>query len=107
MEAALSAADQNYSFALGELLEENEYGCIGTGIGSGIDNTNELKALGFDEAMASSNKNRWQASVDWEHERMLENGVWEVVDQNNVPEGAYIVDSTWAMKKKVNGDYRA
>ena len=34
------------------------------GIGSGIDNTNELKVLGFIEAMASPDKDNWQASVD-------------------------------------------
>ena len=38
---------------------------------------------------------------------MLKHGVWEVVDQNNVTEGVGIIDSTWAMKKKANGDYRA
>ena len=47
-------------FALGELLEENELGCIGMGIESGIDNTNELKVLGFNEAMAFPD----EASVD-------------------------------------------
>ena len=61
--------------------------------------------LGFNEAMASPNEVDWHASVDWEHERMLKNGVWEVVDHNNVPEGADIIDSMWTMKKKVNGDY--
>ena len=63
------------------------------GIGSGIDNTNKLKVLGFDEAMTSPDKDNWQASVDQEHERMLKNGVWEVVDCSNVPEGANIIDS--------------
>ena len=89
------------------MLEENEYGCVGAGIGSGIDNTNELKVLGFDEAMSSPNRNEWQASVDHEHTRLLKNGVWEVIDQRNVPQGSNIIDSTWAMKKKANGDYRA
>ena len=65
-----------------------------------------LKVLGFDKAMALPDKDKSQASVDWERERMLKNGVWEVVDQNNVPEGAGIIDSTRVMKKKVNGDYQ-
>ena len=89
------------------MLEENEYGCVGAGIGSGIDNTNELKVLGFNEAMASPDKDKWQALVNHEHERMLKNGVWEVVDHNSISEGSDIIDSTWAMKKKVNGNYRA
>ena len=73
-------AEQNCYFTLGELLEENKYGCIVMGIGSRIDNTNKLKVLGFDEAMTLPNKDKWQALVDLEHERMLKNGVWEVVD---------------------------
>ena len=31
-EAVLTMAERNYYFALGELLEENEYGCVGVGI---------------------------------------------------------------------------
>ena len=89
------------------MLEENEYGCIGVGIGSGIDNPNELKVLGFDEAMALPDKDNWQASVDCEHERMLKNGVWEVVDCPNISKGANVIDSTWAMNKKANGEYHA
>ena len=44
------------------------------GIGSRIDDTNELKVLCFDEAIALPDKNNWQH----EHEQMLKNGVWEV-----------------------------
>ena len=55
-EAALTAAQQNYLFALGELMQENEFGCVGAGIGSGIDNTDELKVPSFEEAMASTDK---------------------------------------------------
>ena len=47
-ETALTAVEQNYYFALTEYLE---YGCVGAGIGSGILNTNELKVIGYDEAM--------------------------------------------------------
>ena len=80
-------------------MEENEFGCIGTDIGSGIENTNELKVLGFEEAMASSEKMDWQATVDCKHVHMITNGVWEVVDKPNVSPGANIIDSTWAIKK--------
>ena len=90
------------------MLEDTKYGCVGTCIGSSIDNTNELKVvLGFNEAILSPDKNEWQELVDCEHARMLKNGVWEVVDCNNIPEGSDVIDSTWAMKKKVNCDYRA
>ena len=75
------------------------------GIGSGIDNTNEPKVLGYEEAMATANKANWEASVDHEHECMLKNDVWEVVNSDKVPPGADIIDSMWAMKKKANGEY--
>ena len=39
-------------------MEENKLGCIGAGIGSGIDNTIELKVLSFEEAMASMDKTK-------------------------------------------------
>ena len=89
------------------MLEGNEYGCVGIGIGRGIDNTNKLKVLGFDEAMALPDKREWQVLVDHEHERTLKNGVWEVVDRNNILDCANIIDNTWAMEEKENGDYRA
>ena len=57
--------------------------------------------------MASMDKANWQALVDHEHEWMLKNDVWEVVEKNNIPPGADIIDSTWAMKKKANGEYQA
>ena len=37
---------------------------------------------------------------------MVKNEVWEVVDKQSTRKGANIIDSTWAMKKKANGDYR-
>ena len=60
------------------MLEENEFDCVGDGIGSGIDKTNELKVLAFDEAMVSPDKDNWQASVNCEHEQMLKSGVWKL-----------------------------
>ena len=50
-ETALIAAEQNYYFDLSEYLDWGEYGCVGAGIGSGILDTNELKVIGYDEAM--------------------------------------------------------
>ena len=50
-ETALTAAEQNYYFALSEYLDWGEYGCFGAGIRSGIQNTTELKVIGYDEAM--------------------------------------------------------
>ena len=64
-EADLTAAKRNYSyyFAMSELKEEREYGCVGAGIGSGINNMHELKVLSFDEAMATEDHHEWDKSV--------------------------------------------
>jgi Reverse transcriptase (RNA-dependent DNA polymerase) len=45
--------------------------------------------------------------VDEEHDRMEKKKVWEAVPKSSVPKGAKILTSTWAMKKKVSGVYRA
>jgi hypothetical protein len=37
----------------------------------------------------------------------VEHGVWTAIDKKQVPKGAKVIDSTWAMKKKSNGTYRA
>ena len=87
------------------MLEEQEDGCVGMGIGSGMDNTNKLKVLGYEEAMETADKANWEASVDCEHECMLKNNVWEVVDGNNQPHGVDIINSTCVMKNMVNGEY--
>ena len=73
------------------------------GIGSGIENTNELKVLSFVEAMASADEADWQ--VDCKHECMIKNSAWEVADHCNIPQGANIIDSMLTMKKKANGEY--
>ena len=103
-ETALTAAEQNYYFALSEYLE---YGCVGAGIGSGIMNTNELKVIRYDKAMQRKDKNEWLKSINEEHDRMLKNKVWMVVKKKDVPKNADIIDSMWAMKKKANGQYHA
>ena len=75
-ETALTAAEQNYYFALSEY---SEYGCVGASIGGGILNTNELKVIGYDEAMQRKDKKQWLSSIDEEHNRMLKNKVWTVI----------------------------
>ena len=103
-ETALTAAEQNHYFALSEYLGWGEYGCVGAGIGSGILNTNELKVIGYDEAMQRKDRKQWLNSIDEEHDRMIKN---KVIKKKDVPKNADIIDSTWAMKKKANGQYHA
>ena len=49
----------------------------------------------------------WVNSINKEHDRMIKNKVWTVIKKKDVPKNADIIDSTWAMKKKANGQYRA
>ena len=57
--------------------------------------------------MQRKDKNEWLNSINEEHNRMLKNKVWMVVKKKDVPKNVDIIDSTWAMKKKANGQYRA
>jgi Reverse transcriptase (RNA-dependent DNA polymerase) len=41
-----------------------------------------------------------------EHDRMLNRNVWTVSDKNQVTKTDKVLITTWAMKKKPNGNYR-
>jgi hypothetical protein len=45
--------------------------------------------------------------VEEEHQRMVKHKVWEPVSKDELPAGTEVLTSTWAMKKKANGKYRA
>ena len=45
--------------------------------------------------------------MEEENDRMIKKKVWKPVDRDSVPKDAKIIDSTWVMKKKYNGTYRA
>ena len=102
----LTEAERAY---YGEIMgKETELALIGAATGSGIKNTNELHVLTYEKAMASGEKREWQKSIEEEHNRMKDNKVFQVVDKAQVlKEGRKIITSTWAMKKKANGIYRA
>ncbi|MFO0523114.1 MAG: hypothetical protein ACK515_22215, partial [bacterium] len=85
----------------------NELGCVGAGVGGGFEHTSELHVMKYDEAMASIDAAKWAKAVEEEHDRMVENQVWKAMPMEDVPPGAKILTSTWAMKKKSNGKFRA
>ena len=60
----------------------------------------------YDEAMATEDKPAWEKEVSKENDRMNEHDVFDVTPREDVPEGAKILTSTWAMKKKANGTLR-
>jgi hypothetical protein len=57
--------------------------------------------------MKTPDKDNWTDEVFEEHERMIKRQVWRTELKKNVPKGAKVLTSTWAMKKKVSGSFRA
>jgi hypothetical protein len=57
--------------------------------------------------MVSGDATQWSKAVEEEHDRMVKNEVWSPVDKQDIPSDAKVLTSTWAMKKKSNGKYRA
>ena len=112
-QVVLSKAEQNYYHALQALdsdadsFLDEELAMVGAGLGQGITNTKELKVMTFDEAMAQADKDAWVKSVDEEHQRMIDCGVWVPIRKEDLPPNCDIIDSTWSMKKKASGKYRA
>jgi len=44
---------------------------IGTGIGGGFENTNELRVMTYQEAMNTQDRDKWIKAVEEVHERMI------------------------------------
>jgi hypothetical protein len=88
------------------MRELNEMALIGAGIGGGFVNTEELHVMNYNEAIKSE-RDKWDYAVKEEHDRMVNNKVWQSLPINEIPEGTKIMASAWAMKKKPNGMYRA
>jgi hypothetical protein len=86
-------------------VDKPEFGLVGAGIGGGFENKAELKVMKFDKAMSGPNKEKWEKATDEEHEHMLKHKVWKVVKRRDVPKGALLLSSTWAMKQKADGTY--
>ena len=84
-----------------------ELACVGAGLGGRIDNTLELHAINYKAAMKMADKPKGDQAVNEEHEQMVKMGVWEAVPRSKVPNDAKVISTTWAMKKKSNGTFRA
>ena len=46
-------------------------------------------------------------AVEEEHDKMVKLKVWKAILRKDIPAAAKILSSTWAMKKKANGQFRA
>jgi len=78
---------------------------IGAGIGEGILHTGELHVMKFKDAMESPDRDKWKLAIKEEHERMVKNNVWTPVKLTNLPFDSKLLTTTWAMKKKANGQF--
>ena len=47
-----------------------ELACMGAGLGSGFDNTNELHVMKYHKAMATADKDKWTKAVKKEYDSM-------------------------------------
>jgi hypothetical protein len=110
-EITLTKAEESYYNAMTgfNFIEGGgfEIAAIGAGLGGGFENTSELHVMKFPEAMSGNDAVNWQKAVDEEHERMKKMAVWKAVLKEEIPKHAKVLTSTWAMKKKSNGTYRA
>ena len=104
-EIGLTTAEQNYYQAMKE--NGHEIAAVGAGLGGGFENTSELHVMKFMEAMEGADSDKWQQAVNEEHDRMQKHNVWKAVLRDGIPNQAKILTSTWAMKKKASGVYRA
>ena len=117
-EIALTAAEMQYYDTMTGLCENaGEYGCVsvglteygqvGAGLGGGFENTQELHVMKYKEAMKTPDKPNWINEVNEEHERFKKHKCFKAVPRAEVPKGSKILTSTWAMKKKASGMFRA
>jgi hypothetical protein len=57
--------------------------------------------------MESNDKEKRKLAIKEEYEHMMKHNVFQKVPRDEVPEGGNILTSTWSMKKKNNGTFRA
>lgn len=105
-EVTLTDAEQAYYNAMQE-FGPGEIACVGAGLGGGFADTNELRVMKYKEAMETDDVEAWLKAVEEEHDRMVKHGVFKAILKEDLPKHAKVLTSTWAMKKKSNGTYRA
>ena len=93
-------------------IAEQEYAeggvyAVGAGSTNGLENTNELKVMKYEAAMEGTNKVKWEMTVQEEYHRFKGNKCFEEMRRNRVGPGKKIMTSTWAMKMKSSGNFRA
>jgi hypothetical protein len=111
----LTTAEVNYystmntvEFGLPSMdLNDVEAVMVGVGVGKGFVDTNELHTITYDAAMASKERNLWKKAVEEEYKNLQDYNVFEVVEREKIPQRSKVLSTTWVMKKKASGRYKA
>ena len=82
-----------------------EVGLVGAGLADCLGHTTELHVMKFKAAMKTKDREKWIKAVEDEYQRFVKAGVFKVLREK--PSWAKELTSTWAMKKKANGTFRA
>jgi hypothetical protein len=92
-----------------EIIEKlfDEFSLVGAGVGGGFDHTDELRVMNYRQAMGSGDAEEWTKAVKDEYQKFERFKVFKVVKRSELPAGAKVLSTTWAMKKKTNGKRRA
>jgi hypothetical protein len=91
-----------------ELKASPELAAVGAGtLGANVRHTAELKPMKYKRAMKTQDKGEWETAVKQEYERFQKSEALKIVPIADVPKGAKVVSTTWAMKNKANGTFRA
>ncbi len=84
-----------------------KYHNVGAGIGGGFENTNKLEPMKHQAAIHGPDGKEWKEEIKNKHKHMLKNEVFEAVEKSKLPNGAKVINSTWAFKKKSNGVFHS
>ncbi len=105
----------NYYVCLQEIEEEEikcnnevagpyiEFSNVGTRLGEGFEDTNELKPMKSNEVINGPDGEVWKREIKNEHNCMVNSHVFEEVDKSDLPEVTKFIDITWTCKKKCTG----
>ena len=61
----------------------------------------------YKDAMETKDKVKWKQTVKEEYDSFVKHKVFKPVKRKDVPKYAKVMTTTWAMKKKSSGRYRA
>jgi len=78
---------------------------VGTGLGGGLANTSELTVMNYKEAMKSKYTEACNEEVVNEKELFYKFNMFTLMPRPQVPKGANILTTIWAMKKKMKGKF--